>query len=183
MNTKIYVKTLILMVAGMITSCSEIEIPEHNLDVEFKYELTCSETFLKYVTPQVTITDTDGLQQTYTIENNMWTGTEHKTWTQSFHYDRLGVSSTMAVKYLPKSNVTYQDEQDFDNIHYLSCMISVKEDQEGRRNNYTIIPDFPAKSNITASVLQTYIEGLGEKITTRGGSVNLNGEITKIEND
>lgn len=183
MNTKIYIKGLLLMVAGVLTACSEIEIPEHNLDVEFRYELTCSEAFLKYAIPQVTITDGKGTQQTLTIEDHMWAGTDHKTWTLSVHYDSLNVSSLMAVKYVPKAGVTYQDEPDFDNVHYLSCLILVQEDGEGRRNNYTIVPDFPAKSNVTASSLRSYIEGLENKTTTRGGSVDQKGEITKIEND
>ena len=89
----------------------------------------------------------------------------------------------MAVRYIPKSSVTYQDEQDFDYVHYLSCLISIQEDGDGRRNNYTIVPDFPAKTDVSASALKTYIEGLVNKTTTRGGRVDLNGEITKIEND
>ena len=56
MNTKLYIKGLLLMASVVFTSCSDIEIPEHNLDVEFRYELTCSDAFLKYATPQVTIT-------------------------------------------------------------------------------------------------------------------------------
>lgn len=186
MNTfnKLFLFGLMLIAIIGFDSCSdEYELPEHNLDIEFRYELTCSEVFLKYVTPQVTITDGKGVQQILTIEDNMWTGSGHKTWTQSVHYDSLNVSSTMMVKYLPKTGVTYQDEQDFDNVHYLSCLILVQEDGYGRRNNYTIIPDFPAKSNVNASALKTYIESLGNKTTTRGGSVDLKGEITKIEND
>lgn len=183
MNTKIYIKGLLLMATVVFTSCSEIEIPEHNLDVEFRYELTCSEAFLKYATPQVTITDGKGTQQTLTVEDGMWTGSDHKTWTYSVHYDSLNVSNSMTVRYIPKASVTYQDEPDFDNVHYLSCLILVQEDGDGRRNNYTIIPDFPAKADVSASVLKTYIEGLESKTTTRGGSVDLMGEITKIEND
>lgn len=176
--------SLMLVAFLGLNSCSDdYELPEHNLDVEFKYELTCSDVFLKYATPQVTITDGKGYERTFTIDDNMWTGSGHKTWTQSVHYDSLNVSSTMSVTYLPKVGVTYQDELDFDNVHYLSCLISVKEDGDGRRNNYTIIPDFPAKSDVTASALKTYIEGLGSKTTTRGGSVDIKGEITKIEND
>lgn len=175
---------LMLVASSGLNSCSDdYELPEHNLDVEFKYELTCSEVFLKYATPQVTITDGKGSERTFTIDDNMWTGTGHKTWTQSVHYDSLNVSCTMAVTYLPKVDVTYQDEPDFDNVHYLSCLISIKEDGNGRPNNFTIIPDFPAKADVSASALKTYIEGLGSKTTTRGGSVDIKGEITKIEND
>lgn len=183
MKTRAYIYGLMVMAAGTLASCSDIEIPEHKLDVEFKYELTCSADFLRYATPQVTITDGEGRLQTLTIEDNMWTGVEHKTWIQSIHYDSLNVTSTMTVKYLPKVGVTYQDEADFDNVHYLSCLISIQEDGEGRRNNFTIIPDYPAKSDVTASTLRTYIEGLENKETTRGGSVDMKGEITKIEND
>lgn len=171
------------MVAGVLASCSEIEIPEHNLDVEFRYELTCSEAFFKYATPQVTITDGTGTQQTLNIEESMCTGSEHKLWTYSVHYDSLNVSNCMVVRYIPKAGVTYQDEKNFDNVHYLSCLISVKEDGDGRRNNYTIIPEYPAKTDVSASVLKTYIEGLESKTTTRGGSVDSKGEITKIEKD
>ena len=167
----------------MCTSCTEIEIPVHTLDVEFRYELTCSEAFLKYVTPKVTITDGQGTQQTLSVEDAMWEGDSHKTWSFIVHYDSLNVSNTMSVTYLPKAGVSYQDEPDFDNVHYLSCLILVQEDGEGRRNNYTIIPDFPAKVDVTASALKTYIEGLENNTTTRGGSVDLKGEITKILNN
>lgn len=183
MKTRAYIYDLMVMAAGALASCSDIEIPEHKLDVEFKYELTCSEDFLKYATPQVTITDGRGGQQTLTIEDNMWFGTEHKTWTRTVHYDSLNVSSIMTVKYLPKTGITYHDEVNFDNVHYLSCLISIQEDGEGRRNNFTIIPDYPAKSDVTASALRTYIEELENKETARGGSVDMTGEITKIEND
>lgn len=174
---------LLLMTVFVIQSCSEIEIPEHNLDVEFQYELTCSEVFLKYATPQIVITDGNGVKQTLTIEDDMWTGTNHKTWTTSVHYDSLNVSNTMMVKYIPKSGVTYQDETDFDNVHYLSCFILVKEDGEGRRNNYTIVPDYPTSTNVTAGALRLYIEDLSGKTTIRGGNVDENGEITKVETD
>lgn len=173
------------MITGVFISCSDTEmtIPEHDLDVEFRYELTCSEAFLKYATPQVTITDVNGTKQILTIDDDMWTGSGHKTWTQSVHYDSLNVSCTMDVTYLPKNDVTYQDEYRFDNVHYLTCMILVREDGKGQRNNYTIIPDFPAKSDVTASALKTYIEGLQTKTVTRGGRVGMDGEITKIENE
>lgn len=185
MEKKTFKKASFIVAIGLLASCSnlEVEIPDHNLDVEFRYELTCSEVFLKYATPQVIITDGNGTERILTIEDNMWTGTNHKTWIQSVHYDSLNVSSSMTVKYLPKAGVTYQDEYDFDNIHYLSCMILVQEDGEGRRNNYTIIPDFPAKTDVTASTLKSYIEGLENKTTMRGGKVGVNGEITKTEND
>lgn len=174
---------LFLMAIFAMYSCSEIEIPEHNLDVEFQYELVCSEAFLKYATPQVVVTDGNGTQQTLEIEDDMWEGTGHKTWSISMHYDSLNVSNTMTVKYIPKPEVTYQDEKDFDNVHYLSGFIIVKEDEEGRRNNYTIVPDYPAKANVTASALKLYIENLSGKTTIRGGKVDKNGEITKVETD
>lgn len=174
---------MMIAISGLNSCSDDYELPEHNLDIEFRYELTCSEAFLKYATPQVTITDANGSQITQTIEDNMWTGSGHKTWTQSVHYDSLNVSNTMSVTYLPKPGVTYQDEYDFDNVHYLSCLIIVQEDGEGRRNNYTIIPDFPSKTDVTASTLKKYFDGLINKTTTRGGSVDIKGEITKIEKD
>ena len=82
MNTfnKLFLFGLMLIAIIGFDSCSdEYELPEHNLDIEFRYELTCSEVFLKYVTPQVTITDGKGVQQILTIEDNMWTGSGHKT--------------------------------------------------------------------------------------------------------
>ena len=183
MKTTNYYNGLILIACSILASCSQTDLPDHFLDVEFKYELTCSDVFLKYATPQVTITDGKGYKHTFTIDDNMWTGTEHKTWSQSVHYDSLNVLSTMTVTYLPKNDVIYQDEQDFDNVHYLNCLIIVKEDGIGRRNNYTIIPDFPAKTNVTASSLKTYIEGLSSKTLTRGGRVDAKGEIIIIENN
>lgn len=165
----------------ILSSCSDFEIPDHKLDIEYKYELTCSESLLKYVTPQVTITDTKGVQRTISIEDNMWTGTNHKTWTQSVHYDSLNVSSTMMVKYIPKAGVTYQDENSFDSFHHLNCLISIQEDGDGRRNNHTIVPDFPSTTPVNADKLEEFIDKLGKRELTRGGSVDFKGEITKIE--
>lgn len=183
LNKRYWLGLTLIAIVGFNSCSDEYELPEHNLDVEFRYELTCSEAFLRYVTPQVTLTDGKGAQQTLTIEDNMWAGSGHKTWAHIVHYDSLNVLSTMAVKYLPKTGVSYQDEKDFDYVHYLSCLISVQEDGDGRRNNYTIIPDFPAKADVTSSSLKIYIEGLESKTTTRGGSVGQNGEILLIEND
>ena len=180
---KSYFYGLLIMAMGIYTSCNEIDIPNHELDVEFKYELTCSEGLLKYVTPEVTITDVTGAKHTLIIENNMWDGNDHKTWTYSVHYDSLNVSNTATVKYIPKAGVNYQDETAFDNVHNLSCFISVKEDGDGRRNNYTIVPDFPSKSNVTADAMKDFINRLSSTSTTRGGSVDMKGEITKIELD
>lgn len=177
---------LLMMVVGVFASCSESDIPEmpeHNLDVEFRYELTCSEMLLKYVTPQVTLTESDGSQRTIIIDNSMWEGTEHKTWKQSVHYDRLSVMNTATVRYVPKSGVVYQNETGFDQAHYLSCFISINEDGDGRRNKYTIIPDFPSKVDVSAAALQTFINNLSNSASTRGGSVDQRGEITKIETD
>lgn len=170
-----------LAIMGILTSCSDMEIPFHELDVEFRYELTCSEVLLKYVTPEVTITDRDGTRQTFFIENEMWKGDEHKTWTQSVHYDSLNVANSMTVKYIPKTDVTYQNEPEFDNVHNLSCLVTIQEDGDGRRNNYTIVPNFPSKTEVKAEALKAFVGVLSNKTTTRGGKVDLKGEITKIE--
>lgn len=172
-----------LLLAGfcLVTSCSDFEIPDHKLDVEYKYELTCSESILRYVTPQVTITDTKGIQTVIAIEDNMWTGSNHKTWSQIVHYDSLNVSSTMMVKYIPKSGNTYQDEPSFDSFHHLDCIISIQEDGDGRRNNFTIVPDFTSTTPVNSDKLEEFITNLGERELTRGGSVDYNGEIKKIE--
>ncbi len=180
---KNYCHGLLLVVVGIFISCSDSGLPNHELDVEFSYELTCSDALLKYVTPEVTITDIKGIQKIVTVKDDMWEGSNHKTWKQSIHYDSLNVSNTATVKYIPKTGITYQDEPAFDNVHNLSCLISIKEDGEGRRNNYTIVPYFPAKTNVTANILKTFIEGLSSKMTTRGGNVDSKGEITKIEKD
>lgn len=170
-------------VLGLFSSCSETELPDHFLDVEYKYELTCSDMLLKYVTPEVTYINELGVQTTLSINENMWEGNEHKKWSMSVHYDRLDVTSTMTVKYIPRTGVTYQDEPAFDNVHYLSCLILIKEDGNGQRNNYTIIPDFPAKTDVKADALKDYINRLSQSSTTKGGSVDMKGEITKIENN
>lgn len=180
---KKYLYGHIFVAMGVFTSCNEIEIPNHELDVEFKYELTCSEGLLKYVTPDIIITDATGSKRTLTIENSMWDGNEHKTWTYIVHYDSLNVSNTATVKYIPKAGVAYQDEIAFDNVHNLSCFISVKEDGDGRRNNYTIVPDFPSKTDVKADVLKDFINRLSITSSTRGGSVDLKGEIIKINED
>lgn len=175
------------MAISVLTSCSDSdipEIPEHKLDVDFTYELVCSDALLKYVTPEVTFTDAKGVQRTISIENEMWEGTDHKTWKQTVHYDSLDVSSTATVKYVPRAGVSYQDEPEFESVHNLSCLISIQEDGDGRRNNHTIIPETPSqKTTVTAHALESFIIRLCNSSLTRGGSVDMKGEITKIENE
>jgi len=183
MKSKInkYLLGSLIFVVAILASCTEIDIPEHKLDVEFKYELTCSESILKYVVPEVTITDTKGRKQVINIEEQMWIGNGHKTWNYSVHYDSLDVTSTMTVRYIPKENVVFEDETGFDSSHNIGCLIIVKEDGNGARNNYTIIPDYPAAVNVKADALQTFVEELKDKSFTRGGKVDTDGEISKIE--
>lgn len=165
-------------------SCSdEYVLPEHNLDVNFTYELVCSEALLKYVTPQVSFFDANGSRNTLTIEDNMWTGSEHKKWEKSVHFDCLDVSSTMSVNYVLKAGVIFEDEHDFDSTHDLSCLVSVLEDGKGRKNNLTIIPDFSSKTNVSAEKLNEFVNELVNSEITRGGKVGINGEIVKIENN
>lgn len=183
---KTYWYGLLLIGLGIFASCSDSEIPnipDHELDVEFRYELTCSDMLLKYVTPKVSFTDGTGELHSILVENDMWEGGEHKTWRQSVHYDSLNVASTATVSFVPRTDVEYQDETAFDNVHYLSCLILVKEDGEGRRNNYTIIPDYPTKVDVTADVLREYVNRLTQFTSTRGGIVDIKGEITNVEND
>lgn len=179
--------SLLLMAWSIFTSCSDSDIPEipdHKLDVEFSYELTCSDALLKYVTPEVTFTDATGAMHVISIESDMWEGYDHKTWKHSIHYDSLNVANTATVKYVPKTNVNYQDEEDFESFHDLSCIISIKEDGLGRRNNYIIIPETPSnKIYVSADVLRDFIIRLSNTSVTRGGSVDIEGEIIKIEND
>lgn len=177
---------LLLMALGTLASCdSEVpEIPEHKLDVEFNYELVCSDALLKYVTPEVTFTDAKGAQRTVAVESGMWEGTDHKTWRQTIHYDSLNVSSTATVRFVPKTGLNFQDESAFESVHNLSCLISIKEDGDGRRNNHTIIPETPSqKTPVKADALESFINRLSNSSLTRGGSVDMKGEITKIENE
>lgn len=175
------------MAIGTSVSCSDSdipEIPEHKLDVEFTYELVCSNALLKYVTPEVTFTDAKGTQRTVAVESSMWEGSDHKTWKQTVHYDSLNVSNTATVRYVPKTGVSYQDESDFESVHGLTCLITVKEDGDGRRNNHTIIPETPTqKTTVKADALRDFINRLSNSSLTRGGSIDMKGEITKIENE
>lgn len=184
---KTYLYGLLLMAIGTLISCSDSdipEIPEHNLDVDFTYELVCSDALLKYVTPEVTFTDAKGAQRTISIEIGMWEGGDHKTWKQTVHYDSLNVSSTATVKYVLRAGVSYQDESAFESVHDLSCLISIQEDGDGRRNNHTIIPETPSqKTTVKADALESFITRLCNSSLTRGGSVDMKGEITKIENE
>lgn len=183
---KTYRYGLLLMAIGTLVSCSDSdipEIPEHKLDVDFTYELVCSEALLKYVTPEVTFTDAKGTQRTVTVESSMWEGTDHKTWKQIVHYDSLNVSNTATVRYVPKKDVSYQDESSFESVHDLTCLITVKEDGDGRRNNHTIIPETPPQKNtVKADALRDFINMLSKSSLTRGGFIDMKGEITKIEN-
>lgn len=184
---KTYLYCLLMIALGALVSCSDSDIPEipdHKLDVEFSYELVCSDALLKYVTPEVTFTDAKGVQRVISVESGVWEGNEHKTWTQSVHYDSLNVSNTATVRYVPKTGISYQDESDFESVHNLSCLITIKEDGDGRRNNHTIIPETPSqKITVKADALKKYIESLSNSSVTRGGSVDMKGEITKIENE
>lgn len=175
--------TVISFVAFTCVSCSDFEIPDHSLDIEYRYELTCSNDLLNYVTPEVTITDIQGNTRTLVLEDNLWHGDKHKTWSMSVHYDSLNVQNTMTVRYVEKSGVMYKDQSKFDNTHNLSCLIIVQEDGDGRRNNYTIIPDFETQNDVSAETLKKYISKLTTAETTRGGKVGMDGEIVKIEND
>ena len=176
-----------MMAIGMLASCSDSdipEIPEHRLDVDFTYELVCSDALLKYVTPEVTFTDAKGVQEIVKVEYSMWEGNDHKTWKKNIHYDSLKVSSTATVKYVPKAGISYQDESAFESVHDLSCLITIKEDGDGRRNNHTIIPETPSqKTTVKADALESLINRLSNSSLTRGGSVDMKGEITKIENE
>lgn len=176
-----------MMALGTLVSCSESDIPEipdHKLDVEFSYELVCSDALLKYVTPEVTFTDAKGVQHTVSVESGMWEGDERKTWKQTVHYDSLNVSNTATVKYVPNAGVNYQDESDFESVHGLTCLITIKEDGDGRRNNHTIIPETPTqKTTVKADALRDFINRLSNSALTRGGSIDMTGEITKIENE
>ena len=183
---KNYLYGLLLLAIGTLASCdSEVpEIPEHKLDVEFSYELVCSDALLKYVTPEVTFTDAKGVQRTVSVEGSMWTGGDHKTWTETVHYDSLNVSNTATVRYGPKAGVSFQDESDFESVHDLTCLITVREDGDGRRNNHTIIPETPSqKTTVKADALKDFINRLSGSSITRGGSIDMKGEITKIENE
>jgi hypothetical protein len=183
---KNYLYGLLLLAIGTLASCdSEVpEIPEHKLDVEFSYELVCSDALLKYVTPEVTFTDVKGVQRTVSVEGSMWTGGDHKTWTETVHYDSLNVSNTATVRYVPKAGVSFQDESDFESVHDLTCLITVREDGDGRRNNHTIIPETPSqKTTVKADALKDFINRLSGSSITRGGSIDMKGEITKIERE
>ena len=182
-----YWYSLLLMALGLLVSCDESDIPEipdHKLDVEFSYELVCSDALLKYVTPEVTFTDDNGAQRTVSVESGMWEGNEHKTWKQTIRYDSLNVSNTATVRYVPRTDVSYQDESDFESVHDLSCLITIKEDGDGRRNNHTIIPETPSnKTSVKADAIKDFINRLCNSSITRGGSVDMKGEISKIESE
>ena len=182
---KIYRLGMMLLTILGFASCSdEYELPEHKLDVEFSYKLVCSDALLKYVTPEVTFTDAKGVQRTVSVEGSMWTGGDHKTWTETVHYDSLNVSNIATVRYVPKAGVSFQDESDFESVHDLTCLITVREDGDGRRNNYTIIPETPSqKITVKADALKDFINRLSGSSITRGGSVDMKGELTKIERE
>lgn len=174
-----------IALSALLSSCDSgiPDILEHSLDVDFSYELVCSDALLKYVTPEVTFTDAKGTQRTIAVEGSMWEGGDHKTWIQTVHYDSLNVANTATVRYVPKAGVSYQDEAEFESVHDLSCLITIKEDGDGRRNNHTIIPETPSqKTTVKADALESFINRLSTSSLTRGGSVNMKGEITKIEN-
>lgn len=175
--------SFLFIVACVFISCSEIDLPEHMLDVEYRYELTCSDDILNFVTPEVSFVDARGNKKTFLIESGMWEGDKHKKWSQSVHYDSINVSNSMTVRYIAKHDLCYHDYTGFDNTHDFNCLILILEDGNGRRNNFTIIPDNTQKVDLNAEQLEKYIQELTTKSSTRGGVVDINGEISKIDNN
>ena len=114
---------LVVLINCLATSCSEdVEV---ETETSISYTLTISPDLLKFVTPQVSYIDENGVLVTITgveeldgkvIENSAevssggayassWTkqvitGTGYKCWTIRMKFKRLGFHSHMAVKYL-----------------------------------------------------------------------------------
>lgn len=118
-----FLVAMLAILAGTLTSCSE------DVDVEtetsISYTITMSPDLLKFVTPQVSYVDENGVLVTITgiedldgkvIENSAeissngsyassWsstviTGTGYKCWTIKMKFKHLGFHSHMAVKYI-----------------------------------------------------------------------------------
>lgn len=131
----------------MFVSCSE------DIDVEtetsISYTLTLSPDLLKFVTPQVTYVDENGVLVTITgvedldgkvIENHaevssggsyastwsstMITGTGYKCWTLKMKFKHLGFHSYMAVKYLRNEFTEDTSGKVYDFHHDINTSIS-----------------------------------------------------------
>lgn len=118
-----YVVTIMVIFSSLLISCSEdVEV---ETETNISYTLTMSPDLLKFVTPQVSYIDENGVLVTITgvedldgkvIENSSevssggsyagsWTstvitGTGYKCWTIKMKFKHLGFHSHMAVKYL-----------------------------------------------------------------------------------
>lgn len=138
---------LMVMLSCMLSSCSE------DVDVEtetsINYTLTISPDLLKFVTPQVSYIDENGVLVTITgvedldgkvIENSAevssggsyagsWsstviTGTGYKCWTIKMKFKHLGFHSHMAVKYLRNDFVEDTSGKVYDFHHNINTSVN-----------------------------------------------------------
>lgn len=138
---------LMVMVSCMLSSCSE------DVDVEtetsISYTLTISPDLLKFVTPQVSYIDENGVLVTITgvedldgkvIENSAevsssgsyagsWTstvitGTGYKCWTIKMKFKHLGFHSHMSVKYLRNDFIEDTSGKIYDFHHNINTSVN-----------------------------------------------------------
>lgn len=142
-----YVVTIMAIFSSLLISCSE------DVDVEtetnISYTLTMSPDLLKFVTPQVSYIDENGVIVTITgvedldgkvIENSSevssggsyagsWTstvitGTGYKCWTIKMKFKHLGFHSHMAVKYLRNDFVEDTSGKVYDFHHDINASVN-----------------------------------------------------------
>ena len=147
MTKSLFGFTLIMILTCMLSGCSE------DVDIEtetsISYTLTISPDLLKFVTPQVSYVDENGVLVTITgvedldgkvIENSSevssdgsyassWTstvitGTGYKCWTIQMKFKHLGFHSHMAVRYLRNEFVEDASGKVYDFHHNINTSVN-----------------------------------------------------------
>lgn len=96
----------------------DIDITVYSESVTIPYIVTVSEDLLKFVTPEVTYENSDGERITFPITDTEWEkpqNTDNKLYSYCFNirYTKIGIISTVTVKYLKKTEAKNDKEYYF----------------------------------------------------------------------
>ncbi|MBQ9640157.1 MAG: hypothetical protein IJV06_01125 [Bacteroidaceae bacterium] len=199
MTKSFYLKVLaFLLLSISMVSCST------DKKAEFAYTLECSEDLLKFVTPEVTVTNADGVEEKIVINDNDWSKgnvevnmsgvTIRRTilncsWTKSILADDWGVMSSMVVKYVKKENQPVLQEQDsFIFAHGISCIVSASKKEKkafSSKNDLGVGGDILGTTityqYVSASMVNAYIDNLVANPEKKVFYVNDDGEISEVK--
>lgn len=184
-----------LMLAFGTSSCSD------NETAEFAYVLECSEDLLKFVTPEVTVTNADGKEETTVISDNDWVKSNVElemsdggvnirksvagyAWVKHIYASNWDVKSSMIIKYIKKENIPALKFQDsFIFSHNLSCSVTAQKKKKkfgSIQNDLDVGGDLITigiSKIVPASEVNDYIDNLISNPDKKSYYVNGDGEI------